>query len=140
MISSWSQTMPGVKLSSAEAEYCGLTKAAKESLFVQSLAEELVYHLSVILESDAASAIAAAEKKGALRFKHIAIRLLFLKELAVKQQIFLKKVTSEDNIADILTKPLDRSKFERNLRLVPGIDMSKQTNSLVDETVKTVAL
>ena len=82
----WSRTQGGVSLSSAEAEYMAMAMAASEAIMLQSLAGEIGYMMEVILESDAAATISAVEKRGVLRFKHLAIKWLFLKELCCERR------------------------------------------------------
>ncbi|GKA37485.1 copia protein [Tanacetum coccineum] len=54
------------------------------------------------------------------RIKHIEIRHHFLRDNVQKGNISIEKVSSEDNIADILTKPLKREPFNL-LRLGLGL-------------------
>nr|GEX01989.1 retrovirus-related Pol polyprotein from transposon TNT 1-94 [Tanacetum cinerariifolium] len=54
------------------------------------------------------------------RIKHIEIRLHFLRDNVQKENISIEKVSSEDNIVDILTKPLKREPFNY-LRLGLGM-------------------
>ncbi|GJZ18461.1 hypothetical protein Tco_0554584 [Tanacetum coccineum] len=54
------------------------------------------------------------------RTKHIEIRHHFLRDNVQKGNITIEKVASEDNIADILTKPLKREPFNL-LRLGLGL-------------------
>ena len=57
------------------------------------------------------------------RTKHIEIRHHFLRDNVQKGNITIEKVASEDNIADILTKPLKRELFNHS-RL--GLGMMEQ--------------
>ena len=54
------------------------------------------------------------------RTKHIEIRHHILRDNVQKGNILLEKVASEDNVADILTKPLKRETFNY-LRLGLGL-------------------
>jgi methyl coenzyme M reductase subunit D len=54
------------------------------------------------------------------RTKHIEIRHHFLRNNVQKGNITIEKVASEDNIADIFTKPLKRELFN-HLRLELGM-------------------
>ena len=54
------------------------------------------------------------------RTKHLEIRHHFLRDNVQKGNISIKKVSSKDNIADILTKPLKREPFNL-LRLGLGL-------------------
>ncbi|GJT03723.1 copia protein [Tanacetum coccineum] len=58
------------------------------------------------------------------RTKHIEIRHHFLRDNVQKGNISIEKVSSEDNIADILTKPLKREPFNY---LCLGTDVAKTT-------------
>jgi hypothetical protein len=44
--------------------------------------------------------------------KHIEIRYFYIRDMVQKGAIKLEYVSTEDQIADILTKPLSRVKFE----------------------------
>ena len=48
--------------------------------------------------------------------KHIALRYHFIRQLISDELIDVKKVNTLDNVADVLTKAVDRSVFDR---LVP---------------------
>ena len=54
------------------------------------------------------------------RTKHIEIRHHFLRDNIQKGNISIEKVSSEDNISDILQKPIKREPFNL-LRLVLGL-------------------
>ena len=88
---------------------------------LQAALNELGYSMQVDIKSDASSAIAAAEKKGVLRFKHLAIKWLLMKELTERKQICIKKVGTLDMVADFLTKPVDVMTMRRNLKQLPGL-------------------
>ena len=44
--------------------------------------------------------------------KHIEVRYHFIRDMVQKGAIKLKYVPTEEQVADVLTKPLDRVKFE----------------------------
>ena len=126
-LASWSRTQHSVALSSAEAEYMALVCGAQEGLQTKSLASELGLELDLILESDASAALAAAEKQGVLKFKHLAIRWLFLKELVDRKAVVLRKVKTEECAADFLTKPLSGNLLRRGLYLTGGFNHMEET-------------
>ncbi|WJX56743.1 hypothetical protein P8452_42373 [Trifolium repens] len=47
------------------------------------------------------------------RTKHIDIRNHFIRELVEKKVVTLEHIATEDQLADIFTKPLDAVRFER---------------------------
>ena len=59
-----------------------LVIGAQEALHLKSLLGELGRDVKIVLETDASAAIAAAEKRGLLRFFHLSILWLFLKAVA----------------------------------------------------------
>ena len=56
------------------------------------------------------------------RTKHIDVRLHFIRDCVVNDKIKLKFCPTEDNIADILTKPLPGSKMQK-LRSMAGLNI-----------------
>ena len=88
----WARTQSSVSMSSADAEYRALIHGAQEGLFLRSLGSELGLTLRITLESDASSAIAAAEKQRLMKFKHLALRYCFLKELAFRGALEFRNI------------------------------------------------
>ena len=70
---------------------------------------------SLTIRCDNQSAIMVAKNDGYNpRTKHIDIRHHFIRDAVDKGLVALEYVTSEDQIADGLTKPLPRIKLEKN--------------------------
>lgn len=67
------------------------------------------------LRSDNASAISWAMgiKSHSKRAKHIDVRVHFVRDLVAQRLIEVPHISSEDNDADLLTKPLGRVKLTR---------------------------
>jgi hypothetical protein len=121
---SWSsQRQKTVSSSSTEAEYVAASDASKEAIWLQSFLNEVLAAAvlptqnGVILNIDNASAIKLTknpEFHG--RTKHINIRHHFIRECVEAGQIIPKWVSGQDNIADILTKPLAKPAFSRLIK------------------------
>jgi hypothetical protein len=111
-----------VTLSSMEAENSSAVEATKEILWFRSLLEELGFPQLKPTEifADNASMITVAEDFSGnhKRVKHFLTRINFLIENVKNQVISFTHVSSQDNIADILTKPLGPIDF---LRLRPKL-------------------
>jgi hypothetical protein len=113
---SWSskrQTV--VALSSAEAEYRALTPAAQEAIWLRGLSADLEMPCSdpMIIYEDNKSAICIAENTlVSAKTKHIQIREHFIRDCVQSKLIALVHCPTDQMIADILTKPLSRVKFE----------------------------
>lgn len=52
------------------------------------------------------------------KMKHIATKFHFTKDLVEKQEIECVYCTSEDMVADLLTKPLARTRLEKLAKLI----------------------
>lgn len=117
---SWSsKRQTTIALSSCEAEYMAASEAAKEALWMRRLLNEFGYEGSqqVVIQADNKSAIALAENPmhhG--RTKHIEIRYHFIREEVTEGLIKLVYVSTKDEAADGLTKPLGGEAFAKFLQ------------------------
>ncbi|MDV3183817.1 MAG: Ty1/Copia family ribonuclease HI [Sweet potato little leaf phytoplasma] len=113
---SWSSTKQKVvSRSSAESEYRGLSNAATELGWIQSLLSELGLSPSsppLLLCDNSSATYLAANPVFHSRSKHIEIDHHFIREKVLRKQLFVRFVPSEDQLADILTKPLATSRFQ----------------------------
>jgi hypothetical protein len=98
----------------------------QEGLAVRSLLQELGYEVTVTVTTDATAALSACAKRGLLRFKHLAIKWLFVKELVDRGSILLEKVPTKLNKADFLTKAVPAGTLQANLELVPSLALLHQ--------------
>ncbi|GKA00377.1 retrovirus-related pol polyprotein from transposon TNT 1-94 [Tanacetum coccineum] len=122
-LTSWmSKKQTALAISTTEAEYVSAGKACQQALWMkQALVDYEVKLNDVPVLCDNKGAIDLS-KNPVLhsRTKHIEIRHHFLRDNIQKGNISIEKVASEDNIADILTKPLKREPFNL-LRLGLGL-------------------
>jgi TfoX/Sxy family transcriptional regulator of competence genes len=129
---SWSsKRQPTVALSTCEAEYMGQTQAVKEAIWLKGLLVELsdmhnneISPSAVILYGDNQGAIALAKNPvfhG--RTKHIDIQHHFVREKVESGDVSLEYIPTEQQIADGLTKPLPRDRFEA-FRKALGVEQS----------------
>ncbi|GJT42184.1 retrovirus-related pol polyprotein from transposon TNT 1-94 [Tanacetum coccineum] len=109
-------------ISTTEAEYVSAGKACQQALWMkQALIDYDVRLDDVPIMCDNKGAIDLSKNPVQhSRTKHIKIRHHFLCDNVQKGHISIKKVSSVDNIADILTKPLKRESFNY-LRLGLGM-------------------
>ncbi|GKD31303.1 hypothetical protein Tco_1242081 [Tanacetum coccineum] len=122
-LTSWfSKKQTTLAISTIEAKYVFASKACQQALWMKQALVDYDVKLDDIP--------VLCDNKGAIdlsknlvlhsRTKHIEIRHHFLRDNVQKGNITIEKVTSEDNIADILTKPLKRESFNL-LRLGLGL-------------------
>nr|GFC21277.1 copia protein [Tanacetum cinerariifolium] len=114
-------------ISTTEAEYVSAGKVRQQVLWMkQALVDYGVRLDDIPIMCDNKGAIDLSKNLVQhSRTKHIEIRHHFLRDNVQKGNISIEKVSSEDNIADILTKLLKRESFNY-LRL--GLGMMEQIN------------
>nr|GEX47162.1 copia protein [Tanacetum cinerariifolium] len=113
-LTSWfSKKQTALAISTIEAEYVSTEKACQQALWMkQALVEYGVRLDDIPIMCDNKGAIDLSKNfVQHLRTKHIEIRHHFLRDNVQKGNISIEKVSSKDNIADILTKPLKREPF-----------------------------
>ena len=111
-----SKKQPTIALSSTEAEIMAASLAAVEAIYLRALLEILGCAVAgaVDLYIDNKGAIALSlDYVSGPKTKHIERRHLKIRELVEEAKIAVKHVTSANNVADIFTKPLDKSTFKK---------------------------
>src|SRR5215471_1283032 len=117
---SWSsKKQPIVTLSSTESEYVALTHAAKDAIWHRKLHSEFHFLLPSIqapttLFCDNQGAITISKDPAFhMRTKHIDTRFHFVRETITQGYLNIPYISTNDMIADIFTKSLNRVKLER---------------------------
>ena len=113
---SWgSKKQNSVALSTAEAEYVSAAACCAQSLWLKQQLDD--YHVNVEcmpIYCDNTSAICILKDPVFhSRTKHIHIRHHFLRDHVESNEIELVYCPTDDQLADILTKPLPRDRFEK---------------------------
>ncbi|GKB55457.1 hypothetical protein Tco_0906210 [Tanacetum coccineum] len=107
-LTSWfSKKQTALAISTTEAEYVSARKACQQALWMK---QALVDYGIIMCDNKGAIDLSKNLVQHS-RTKHIEIRHHFLRDNVQKGNISIEKVSSEDNIADILTKPLKREPF-----------------------------
>lgn len=111
-VSWFSKKQTCVALSTAESEYISAASAAQEIMNIKGLASDFDINCKPLLLCDNQSAISMSKTfENSKRVKHIDIRNHFLRNLIQDEKLEIKYVKSDDNIADMLTKPLSKELF-----------------------------
>ena len=105
-IRTWSSTQPSVTLSSGEAEFYGLVKAAGAGLGHQSLLRDVGLELPVCVWTDSSAALGIASRSGLGKLRHLETHTLWVQEKVRTKAISVRKVRGEVNPADLFTKHL----------------------------------
>lgn len=121
---SWkSKKQPTVALSTTEAEYLALTEAIKEAMWMAQLFKQLNIPLTLpipVYEDNNSCILLAEHPVFHQRTKHIDIRYHFIREHIIQDEIKLCQIDTNYQIADMLTKALNKLKFT-NLRGLAGM-------------------
>ena len=123
---SWrSKKQSCVALSTAEAKYMALSSAAQEAAWMRQLTTDLrssANGTTTIFEHNQSAISMANNPQFHGRAKHIAIKHHFIREQVADGNIELKYCPTEDMIADMLTKGLQRERFVK-LRQSAGVQV-----------------
>jgi hypothetical protein len=115
--------------SSTHSEMKALYTLLKDILFLVQLFADIGEELGlpvIVLEDNAAVVTLATEELGQLkRSKHFAMVTNYVKDCIGKGIIEIRKISGEDNIADILTKRVRSGDFERKAKKMMGHEGQK---------------
>ncbi|KAL8148384.1 hypothetical protein AgCh_005672 [Apium graveolens] len=118
---SWRLTLQStVALSTREAEYMVASEAVKEAIWLRNLMTELgiQQESKFVVFCDNQSALHLIKNQAYHgRTKHIDVKYHFIREVVSERNILVKKVSTHDNPADMLTKPVSGNKFKHCLNL-----------------------
>jgi hypothetical protein len=113
---SWrSKLQTSVSLSSTEAEYMACCFATREAVWLRRLLQDLGIQISgpTVMFQDSTGCKSLSENwRADQRTKHIDVQYHFVREQVEAQTVSLSRVSTENMIADALTKPVPRRKFE----------------------------
>ncbi|XP_058830228.1 voltage-gated potassium channel subunit beta-2 isoform X4 [Topomyia yanbarensis] len=122
-IVSWSSKRQQlVTLSSTEAELVSLCYASKEGVWMSGILREVGIQFVpfTIYEDNIPCIRIAGEPREHQRSKHIDIKYMYMKNLIKEKKMILEYIKSEEQIADLFTKPLHKTRF---CKLVSSLGM-----------------
>ncbi len=103
-IKTWSSTLPSVSLSSGEAEFYGVVRAAGMGLGYQSLLSDLGISLPLRVWTDSTAAVGICSRQGLGGQRHVDTHSLWVQQALRCKRFTLHKVDGEVNPADLFTK------------------------------------
>lgn len=104
-----------VALSSTEAEFVAASMATQEAVWMRQLLQDLGFPQDgpTSLMEDNQSCIKFIEnERASSRIKHLDVKRCFVHDMVKKKEVKLKYCPSEENDADLLTKPLTPVRFK----------------------------
>jgi hypothetical protein len=107
--------------STAEAELMAESEQLKLTLFTRQFLEEInvsTLPTTTMKCDNEAAIIIGTQAKFSNRTKHIAVKYYSTQDAIKDKEVKLEYVTTEDNMSDHFTKPLDRQQFERFRRMM----------------------
>ena len=116
-----SKKQASIAMSSTEAEIMAASLASLEAVFLRGLLAELkaLQDAPTVIGIDNQGAIALSKNYVSnSRTKHIERRHLKIRELVEELKVKPEFVPTDENAADMMTKPLGRAKFEKFRRFV----------------------
>jgi hypothetical protein len=99
-------------LSTAEAEYVAASSCAQDVIWLSDVLCDLNYQQkepTVIFEDNTAAI--KWSSGSSLRARHIDLKVCFVHETVSRKQAIMQYVPTSDQLADILTKPLETNIF-----------------------------
>jgi hypothetical protein len=120
-----------IALSSTEAEYIALSQALRDVIPLMELMKEMTargfevgnvkprVHCEVF-EDNSGALIMATEHKTRPRTKHIAVKYHHFRQYVENGEITVHPISTNDQCADMLTKPLEKEKFRRHRKKIIG--------------------
>eukprot|EP00253_Pinus_taeda_P026496 PITA_26496 len=130
---SWaSKKQPVVALLTAEAEYVAATVAACQAVWLRRVLRDLCHaqENGTTIYCDNSSAIALSKNSVFhKRTKHIDTKFHFIRELVNNGEVVLQHCRTEDQLTDILTKPLLKKGFD-HFRKCLGMQQLKLRGSI----------
>ena len=115
LLKAWSSTQAVVSLSSGEAEYYGLVKGISQALGVKSMMQDIGIEVKIIAKTDASAAKGIALRRGMGKVRHIEVNQLWIQSKVAQGIVKVVKIDTKENIADHLTKYLDRGGIEKHM-------------------------
>ena len=123
---SWhSRMQEGTALGTSEAEYVLLLVVVKEVLFLRQVHEFMEPSMRVgavnVFEDNEGAIKLATNKHASRRTKHIDVKHHLVRDASDARKVRVAYVRSEDQHADLLTKPLDMQKFYKHARFILNV-------------------
>ena len=126
-----------VSLSSAESELCAAVKTTSEGLGIQSVAKDLGISCGLNLHLDASATMCLVNRRGLGKAKDVDMQNLWILEASKSGWFITKKVGTNVNPADLMTKPLPRPKIEQLMSLMGYESMKTDGDALKSRSTRT---
>ena len=117
-LKAWGKKQQVVALSSAESELYAGVRTAVEGLGHQNLLSDMGMRKNVVLHLDSSSALCVFNRKGLGKMKHIELQHMWVQDSVKQGRFITKKVPTNDNPADLMTKALPADKVNHLVKIM----------------------
>ena len=112
--------------SSAEAELYAAALGASDSKGIVSLLRDLGYEKKPVLAIDAKATEHILHRQGIGKLKHIGVAYLWIQDEVKSHRLRVRRVRSEDNVADLGTKPLSKAVIAKHCLALRYVNMNQE--------------
>lgn len=130
---SWlSQRQTSVAISTTEAEVVAASEAARELIWLKRLLDELtdLTKIPVLFVDNEAAIKLAKNPEYHRRTKHIRLRHFFVREVVQEGIVSIQPISSDDQLADMFTKPIHKPKL---IKFLNDMEVVENIKSLFNE-------
>ena len=118
LLKAYAKTQANIALSSGEAEYYSMVKAASEGLGLRAMTADYGDPLPPWMYVDATAAMGVAQRVGLGKLRHLDTQTLWLQQAVRQKRVGLSKVLGTSNPADLMTKYTDAATLERMIGIM----------------------
>ena len=114
LVSWYNKKQNSISLSTAEVEYIAAGSCCAQMIWMKQMLRDYGFEdvtLTVLCDNKSAIDISKNPVQHS-RTKHIDIRHHFIRDLVERKEVIMDHVSTQEQYADIFTKPLDGERFE----------------------------
>ena len=112
-----------IAMSSTEAEFTAAAEAGKYILYVRSILDQIgvsQQHATILFEDNQGALLMANAQQPTKRTRHMDIKHFSLQDWVKRDLIRLKRIATNDNYSDVMTKATGRVIFYRHVEYILG--------------------
>ena len=112
-----------IALSSTEAEFTAAAEAGKYILYVRTILDQIgvpQHHATVLYEDNQGALLMANAQQPTKRTRHMDIKHFSIQDWVKRDLIRLKRIATNDNFSDVMTKATARVLFYRHMEYILG--------------------
>jgi hypothetical protein len=112
-----------IALSTTEAEFTAACEAGKYILYVRSILQEIGLaqnHATVLFEDNQGALLMANAQRPTKRTRHMDVKHFVIQQWIAEDLLTMKRISTNDNYADVLTKATGKTLFYRHTDFIQG--------------------